>query len=389
MSKLTKNQKSVAEKVEAGKAYSLAEAAQLVKEITTTKFDASVDVDVRLGVDPRKANQMVRGVVSLPHGTGKVTRVLCLCTPDQEAAAKEAGADYVGLDEYVEKIKGGWTDIDVIITMPSCMGKLGPLGRVLGPRGLMPNPKSGTVTMDVAKAVKDVKQGKIDFKVDKAGIIHTSIGKVSMSPEQIYGNAKEFISTVIKLKPAAAKGTYIKSIFISSTMSKGVKIEIIAELGEKLKNYPHFYLVDVTGLNAEATSSLRRKCFKSEINMVVVKNNLLHKAFEASDVDFEPLYGSLKGNTAVLFSQTANVPAKLLKEYKKEGIPALKAAYAEESLFIGADKLEELAALKSKNELIADVVALLQSPAKNVVSALQSGAGTIHGVLKTLGERPE
>jgi len=360
-----------------------------VKEITTTKFDASVDVDVRLGVDPRKANQMVRGVVSLPNGTGKVTRVLCLCTPDQEAAAKEAGADYVGLDEYVEKIKGGWTDVDVIITMPSCMGKLGPLGRVLGPRGLMPNPKSGTVTMDVAKAVKEVKQGKIDFKVDKAGIIHTSIGKVSMTAEQIYGNAKEFISTVIKLKPAAAKGTYIKSIFISSTMSKGVKDTIIAELGEKLKNYPHFYLVDVTGLNAEATSSLRRKCFKSEINMVVVKNKLLHKAFEASDVDFEPLYGSLKGNTAVLFTQTANVPAKMLKEYKKEGIPALKAAYVEETLFVGADKLEELAALKSKNEVIAEVVALLQSPAKNVVSALQSGAGTIHGVLKTLGERAE
>ena len=205
MSKLTKNQKSVADKVEAGKAYTLKEAAELVKEITTTKFDASLDIDVRLGVDPRKANQMVRGVVSLPNGTGKVTRVLALCTPDQEAAAKEAGADYVGLDEYVEKIKGGWTDIDVIITMPSCMGKIGPLGRVLGPRGLMPNPKSGTVTMDVAKAVKEVKQGKIDFKVDKAGIIHTSIGKVSMTPEQIYGNAKEFINTVIKLKPAAAK----------------------------------------------------------------------------------------------------------------------------------------------------------------------------------------
>ena len=205
MSKLTKNQKSVADKVEAGKAYTLKEASELVKEITTTKFDASLDIDVRLGVDPRKANQMVRGVVSLPNGTGKVTRVLALCTPDQEAAAKEAGADYVGLDEYVEKIKGGWTDIDVIITMPSCMGKIGPLGRVLGPRGLMPNPKSGTVTMDVAKAVKEVKQGKIDFKVDKAGIIHTSIGKVSMTPEQIYGNAKEFINTVIKLKPAAAK----------------------------------------------------------------------------------------------------------------------------------------------------------------------------------------
>ena len=225
MGKLTKNQKSVAEKVEAGKAYSLQEALELVKEITTTKFDASVDIDVRLGVDPRKANQMVRGVVSLPNGTGKVTRVLALCTPDQEAAAKEAGADYVGLDEYIEKIKGGWTDIDVIITMPSCMGKIGPLGRVLGPRGLMPNPKSGTVTMDVAKAVKEVKQGKIDFKVDKAGIIHASIGKVTFTPEQIYGNAKEFLQTIIKLKPAAAKGTYMKSIFISSTMSAGIKVD--------------------------------------------------------------------------------------------------------------------------------------------------------------------
>ena len=225
MSKLTKNQKLVADKVEAGKVYSLKEAAGLVKEITTTKFDASVDIDVRLGVDPRKANQMVRGVVTLPHGTGKVVRVLCLCTPDAEAAAKEAGADYVGLDEYIEKIKSGWTDIDVIITMPSCMGKLGPLGRVLGPRGLMPNPKSGTVTMDVARAVRDVKQGEIDFKVDKAGIVHTSIGKGSFSEQQIYENAKEFVQTIIKLKPAAAKGTYLKSIFISSTMSKGIKID--------------------------------------------------------------------------------------------------------------------------------------------------------------------
>ena len=212
MSKLTKNQKLVADKVEAGKAYSLQEAAALVKEITTTKFEASVDIDVRLGVDPRKANQMVRGVVAL-------------CTPDQEEAAKEAGADYVGLDEYIEKIKQGWTDVDVIITMPSCMGKLGPLGRILGPRGLMPNPKSGTVTMDVAKAVKEVKQGKIDFKVDKAGIIHASIGKVTFTPEQIYGNAKEFLQTIIKLKPAAAKGTYMKSIFISSTMSAGIKVD--------------------------------------------------------------------------------------------------------------------------------------------------------------------
>ncbi|MBB1530836.1 MAG: 50S ribosomal protein L1 [Prevotella sp.] len=225
MRKLTKNQKSVADKVEAGKVYTLKEASELVKEITTTKFDASLDIDVRLGVDPRKANQMVRGVVSLPNGTGKTVRVLCLCTPDQEEAAKAAGADYVGLDEYIEKIKAGWTEIDVIITMPSCMGKVGSVGRILGPRGLMPNPKSGTVTMDVAKAVEDVKQGKIDFKVDKAGIIHTSIGKVSMTADQIYGNAKEFINTVIRLKPAAAKGTYIKSIFLSSTMSKGIKID--------------------------------------------------------------------------------------------------------------------------------------------------------------------
>ena len=225
MSKLTKNQKLVADKIEAGKAYTLKEASALVKEITTTKFDASVDIDVRLGVDPRKANQMVRGVVSLPNGTGKVTRVLCLCTPDAEAAAKEAGADYVGLDEYIEKIKGGWTDIDVIITMPAIMGKIGALGRVLGPRGLMPNPKSGTVTMDVAKAVREVKQGKIDFKVDKTGIVHASIGKVSFTAEQIAQNAKEFIATIMKLKPAAAKGTYVKSVYLSSTMSRGIKVD--------------------------------------------------------------------------------------------------------------------------------------------------------------------
>ena len=226
MSKLTKNQKIVADKVEAGKAYPLSEAAQLVKDITFTKFDASLDIDIRLGVDPRKANQMVRGVVSLPNGTGKEVRVLALVPSDQAAAAaQEAGADYVGLEEYLEKIKSGWTDIDVIITMPSCMGKLGALGRVLGPRGLMPNPKSGTVTMDVAKAVREVKQGKIDFKVDKSGIVHTSIGKVSFSAEKIAENAQEFINTIIKLKPATAKGTYIKSIYLSSTMSKGVKVD--------------------------------------------------------------------------------------------------------------------------------------------------------------------
>ena len=225
MSKLIKNQKLALEKIEAGKAYSLMEASALVKEITTTKFDASVDVDVRLGVDPRKANQMVRGVVSLPHGTGKQIRVLALCTPAKEAEATAAGADYVGLDEYINKIKGGWTDVDVIITMPSIMGKIGALGRVLGPRGLMPNPKSGTVTNEIGNAVKEVKQGKIDFKVDKAGIVHTSIGKISFNPEQIKDNAKEFITTLIKLKPSSAKGTYIKSIYLSSTMSPGIKID--------------------------------------------------------------------------------------------------------------------------------------------------------------------
>ena len=225
MSKLTKNQKLAKEKIEAGKVYTLKEAAGLVKEITWTKFDASLDIDVRLGVDPRKANQMVRGVVSLPNGTGKQVRVLVLCTSDAEAAAKEAGADYVGLDEYIEKIKAGWTDIDVIITQPAIMGKIGALGRILGPRGLMPNPKSGTVTPDVAKAVKEVKQGKIDFKVDKNGIVHASLGKVSFTPEQICGNVKEFVNTLIKLKPATAKGTYIKSIYVSSTMSAGLKID--------------------------------------------------------------------------------------------------------------------------------------------------------------------
>lgn len=225
MGKLTKNQKLALSKIEPGKSYTLAEAAEKVKEVNYAKFDASFDIDVRLGVDPRKADQMVRGVVSLPHGTGKQVRVLVLCNPDAEAAAKEAGADYVGLDEYIDKIKGGWTDVDVIITQPSVMGKLGPLGRILGPRGLMPNPKSGTVTMDVAKAVKEVKQGKIDFKVDKTGIVHASIGKVSFTPEQMSDNAKEFINTLIKLKPATAKGTYIKSIYLSSTMSPGVKVD--------------------------------------------------------------------------------------------------------------------------------------------------------------------
>lgn len=226
MAKLTKNKKLALEKLDIAKQYALSEAASLVKEITNTKFDASVDIDVRLGVDPRKANQMVRGVVSLPHGTGKDTKVLVLCTPEKEEEAKDAGADYVGLDEYIEKIKGGWTDVDVIITMPSVMAKVGALGRILGPRGLMPNPKSGTVTMDIGSAVKEVKQGKIDFKVDKYGIVHTSIGKVSFSPDKIVDNAREFLLTINKLKPSSAKGTYMRSVYLSSTMSPGIQIDV-------------------------------------------------------------------------------------------------------------------------------------------------------------------
>lgn len=225
MARLTKKQKEAASKIEPNKAYSVAEASALIKEITSVKFDASVDIAVRLNVDPRKANQMVRGVVTLPHGTGKDVKVLALVTPDKEAEAKEAGADYVGLDEYLDKIKGGWTDVDVIVTMPSVMGKLGPLGRILGPRGLMPNPKTGTVTMDVAKAVSDVKAGKIDFKVDKTGIVHAAIGKASFDAEKIAGNAREILTTLVKLKPQAAKGVYIKSIFMSSTMSPGVEVD--------------------------------------------------------------------------------------------------------------------------------------------------------------------
>ena len=225
MSKLTKNRKLVLAKIEPNKAYKLSEAAALLKEITFTKFDASVDLDVRLGVDPRKSNQMVRGVVTLPHGTGKSVRVLVLCTPDKETEATEAGADYVGLDEYVEKIKGGWTDVDVIITTPNVMAKVGALGRILGPRGLMPNPKTGTVTMEVGKAVKEVKAGKIDFKVDKFGIVHSSVGKVRFSADQIVDNVNEFMNTVIKLKPATAKGTYVQSVYLSTTMSPGLQID--------------------------------------------------------------------------------------------------------------------------------------------------------------------
>lgn len=225
MARLTKNQKAALSKIETGKAYTLQDASALVKEITTTKFDASVDIDVRLGVDPRKANQMVRGIATLPHGTGKTVRVLVLCTPDKEEEAKAAGADYVGLDEYISKIEGGWTDVDIIITMPSVMAKVGRLGRILGPRNLMPNPKAGTVTPDVGKAVTEVKGGKIDFKVDKTGIIHASIGRVSFPAEKIYENALEVLQTLSRLKPAAAKGTYFKSIYMSSTMSPGIHIE--------------------------------------------------------------------------------------------------------------------------------------------------------------------
>ena len=226
MAKLTKNQKAAVAKVEAGKQYKLAEACALLKDITYTKFDSSVELAVRLGVDPRKSNQMIRGVVTLPNGTGKVCRVLVLCTPDKETEAKEAGADYVGLDEYIEKIKGGWTDIDVIICTPTVMAKIGAIGRILGPRGLMPNPKTGTVTMDIASAVKDVKGGKIDFKVDKQGIVHSAIGKMSFTAQQIAENAMELLNTIIKLKPQALKGTYVKSVYISSTMSPGLCIDV-------------------------------------------------------------------------------------------------------------------------------------------------------------------
>lgn len=229
MAKISKKRKEALSKIDRASLYSLADAASLVKEITTTKFDASVDMAVRLGVDPRKADQMVRGVVTLPHGTGKTVSVLALVTPDKEAEAKEAGADYVGLDEYLQKIKDGWTDVDVIVTMPSVMGKLGPLGRVLGPRGLMPNPKTGTVTMDVGKAVSDVKGGKIDFKVDKTGIIHAAIGKASFAPEKIYENADELLKTIMKLKPSTTKGVYVKSVFMSSTMSPSIPVD--AKLG--------------------------------------------------------------------------------------------------------------------------------------------------------------
>lgn len=225
MAKLTKNHKEALAKFDKNAIYSLSDAADVVKNITYTNFDASVDLDIRLGVDPRKANQMVRGIVTLPHGTGKVVRVLALCTPDKEEEAKAAGADYVGLDEYIDKIKGGWTDVDVVITMPSVMPKVGALGRILGPRGLMPNPKTGTVTMEIGKAVADVKGGKIDFKVDKFGIVHASIGKVSFEKDKLIDNAKELIQTIIRLKPAAAKGTYMRSIYLSSTMSPGIAVE--------------------------------------------------------------------------------------------------------------------------------------------------------------------
>jgi len=225
MANLTKNRKLALDKIETAKQYKLSEATTLVKDVSTTKFDASVDIDVRLGIDPRKANQMVRGVVTLPHGTGKQIRVLVLCPPDKEEEAKAAGADYIGLDNFIDKIQNGWTDVDVIITMPAVMGKIGKLGKVLGPRGLMPNPKSGTVTMEIGKAVKEVKMGKIDFKVDKAGIVHTSIGKVSFTADQLTDNAREFLHTLVKLKPAAAKGAYIRSIFLTSTMSPGIKVD--------------------------------------------------------------------------------------------------------------------------------------------------------------------
>ncbi len=363
MAKLTKKQKEAKAKIEPNKAYTLEEASSLVKDVTNVNFDASVDLAVRLGVDPRKANQMVRGVVTLPHGTGKNVRVLALVTPDKEAEVKEAGADYVGLDEYLQKIKDGWTDVDVIVTMPSVMGKLGPLGRILGPRGLMPNPKTGTVTMDVAKAVNDVKAGKIDFRVDKTGIVHASVGKVSFDAKKIYDNAHELIQTLIKMKPTAAKGTYIKSVFISS-------------------------LADISGLNASQTSNLRRACFKANVKLEVVKNTLLKKAMDNSEKELGELADVLKGNTSLMIAEAGNAPAKVIKEFrKKSDKPILKGAYIEEAIYVGDDQLDTLVSIKSKEELIGDIIGLLQSPAKNVISALQSGGSKLSGILKTLSEK--
>ena len=356
MSKVSKQRKEALAKFDKSKSYSLNEAVNIVKQITYSKFDASVDLNIRLGVDPRKANQMVRGSVTLPHGTGKVVRVLVLCNPDKAQEALDAGADYVGLDEYIQKIKDGWTDIDVVITTPNIMPKVGALGRILGPRGLMPNPKTGTVTMDVAKAVQEVKAGKIDFKVDKYGIIAAGVAKVSFSPEQIFDNAKELIQTVIKLKPAAAKGTY----------------------------------VDVSDLNAEKTSQLRRQCFNSGVKMIVVKNALLHKAMQQMEKDYEGLYDVLKGSTALMLCETGNAPAKLIKSFRKTSDrPILKGAFIEECCYIGDDMIDALCNIKSKNDLIADVIALLQSPMKNIISGLQSGGHKLSGILETLSERPE
>ncbi len=353
MSKLTKNQKIAYAKVEAAKAYKLSEAAALLKEITFTKFDASVDIDVRLGVDPRKANQMVRGVVTLPHGTGKQVRVLVLCTPEKEAEAQAAGADYVGLDEYVDKIKSGWTDVDVIICTPNVMGKVGALGRILGPRGLMPNPKTGTVTMEVGKAVQEVKSGKIDFKVDKFGIIHTSVGKVSLE------------------------------------MTKEEKLVVINAIAEQLQAYPHFYIADIEALNAEQTAALRRKCYESDIKLVVVKNTLLAKALEKVEKADAELVKVLEGPTSIMFANVAKAPAVLIKEFRKKSEkPVLKAAFAEGCVYVGDNQLDALCNIKSKEELIGDIIALLQSPAKNVISALQANAGQkIAGIVKTLESR--
>ena len=390
MSRLTKNQKAVQEKYDRSKLYSLQEACELLKEITYTKFDASVEITANLGVDPRKANQMIRGVVTLPHGTGKVVRVLVLCTPDKENEAKEAGADYVGLDEYIDKIKGGWTDVDVIICTPSVMAKVGAIGRILGPRGLMPNPKTGTVTMDVANAVKEVKAGKIDFKVDKTGIIHAAIGKISFTPEQIADNARTMISAVLKLKPQSLKGTYLKGATRCTTMSPAVKLDPKAFTAEQ--ECPNFYITDIAGLNAEKTSKLRRDCFEQGIKLTVVKNTLFEKVLKDSkNPEYELLFPTLSGNTAIMYAEGPSVPAKLIKKYQKAGEekPALKGAYVQECAFVGADKLDELIAIKSREELIADVIALLQSPIKQVVSALQSAGGTVAGIVKTLSEKEE
>eukprot|EP01132_Coremiostelium_polycephalum_P000342 gene342-434_t len=360
MAQLTKKQQVVTKQYDCNKSYKLDEAIEIVKKITYTKFDASVDIAVHLGVDPRKADQLVRGTVVLPNGTGKSKKILVLCTPDKEKEAREAGADYVGLDDYIKKIEDGWVDMDVIITMPEIMAKVGRLGKILGPRGLMPNPKAGTVTSEIAKAVQDIKSGKIEYKVDKYGIVHASIGRVSFLNEALQGNIKELLGTLLKAKPASAK--------------------------------------DATSLSVQKIDKFRRDCAQANIIYQVAKNTLIVQALNqashlASGV-YDPLRDEvLRGFSGILFfKESANVPAKLVKSFRSQQNsekPTLKGAYVEGELFVGDQNLEALTQLKSKQVLIGELIALLQSPMANVLSALQSGKDKLSGILTTLGDKKE